>query len=86
VSATRITIAMTRMRTTITTNSTTTTAAEAVGVTAVTVRSLERGQRRIHPAFGRLLTLYFQGSLGEAQRSDAERGYGTWRRTGVKHL
>ena len=58
--------------------------ARAIGVTAATVSRWESGDRRIHPAFGQLLTLYFQGRSGESSRKDSTRkgGDGAFRRAG----
>jgi DNA-binding transcriptional regulator YiaG len=40
------------------------TVARVIGVSAPTVYRWEGGHRKIHPAFARLLTLYFEGRLG----------------------
>jgi transcriptional regulator with XRE-family HTH domain len=37
--------------------------ASAIGVTPATISRWENGRRRIHPAFARILLLYFKGKL-----------------------
>jgi len=53
---------------------TTRTLGKAIGVTGATVSRWETGSRRIHPAFERLLRLYFRGGLPqESSRSSLGR-------------